>query len=127
MVRRPLFLWVICTLVVAFQVVEANAVDIFESGTTFYDACSLAESLPDNPTRTDSLNAGMCIGFVAGIDLGISMAEQSLGVKEGQGANSSRIQEIRIIRKYINDHPAKAHLSAAALSFVALREAFPCK
>jgi hypothetical protein len=113
---------------------EKNDDDLFSSGTNFYEGCAVLEKLgpDDNPTHAELRNAGECIGFLAGVVLAVGGTEGVHNIDESDGVmclpeNSTRIQEFRIVKKYISDHPEKAHLSAVVQVINALHEAFPCK
>jgi len=74
----------------------------------------------------------MCIGFVTGVVLGNAGTESAFNIKPSERLiclpeKSTRIQEIRVVRKYISDHPETAHQPAVVLVIKALHGAFPCK
>jgi hypothetical protein len=84
-------------------------------------------------TRTATVNesAGICQGFVEGaIDTyNIGAVGQSiknpplLCIPETVNLD----QAIRVVRKYLEDHPEKLHLPAAKLVIEAIKTAWPCQ
>lgn len=130
-----LFLAVLLSLHIApFPTQTNGGTDVFDSGTHLYEVCAAGEHLgeTESPTRVDAFNAGMCIGFISGVVQGVSGSESAHGLKLRDGLiclpeGSSRLQEIRVVRKYIMEHPENAHLAAVIQVIKALHEAFPCK
>jgi len=113
---------------------EKNDDNPFSSGTNFYEACAAAEKLTsdEHVDHVEIRNAAECLGFLAGVDQATWATEATHNIAESDGIiclpeNSTRLQELRIVRKYINEHPEKAHLPAVVQVINALHEAFPCK
>lgn len=78
----------------------------------------------------DQLGMGQCIGLVEGVrntliyvnnefspDVKICWPEK--GISNGQA--------IRILVKYLNDHPANLNMEQTFLTIVAFKDAYPCK
>jgi Rap1a immunity proteins len=62
---------------------------------------------------------GFCSGIVLGILYASPLVCQDPNVTLGQG--------IRVVDKYLRDHPEKLHLTGLQLAREALSQAFPCK
>ncbi|MBD8604852.1 hypothetical protein IFT80_19615 [Pseudomonas sp. CFBP 8771] len=86
--------------------------------------------LKDPPPSSQMFHAGVCAGFVIGIVDGLMFAQVAdpsttavcmpeRGYTVGQG--------IRVLTKYLNDHPEKLNVDVSLLAFEAFRRAFPCK
>jgi hypothetical protein len=96
------------------------------TGKIIREACQIAlQDDRSNPTLDDALKAGTCFGFVAAIfSLGSDLAEPDRfctpnGVDEQQA--------MRVLVKYLNEHPELTHESAVRLSLQAFKEAWPCR
>ena len=85
----------------------------------------------------DSYGAHWCLGyiqgFVGGLDV-MAMAE-SKTYEDYQKRKTSYVcfpegssygQDVRVVVKWLNDHPETLHEDANTLTFTALRNAFPC-
>ena len=103
------------------------------SGNAFVRLCSAI----DKDGRTDreaKLNMA-CIGYVSGVVDGVFWEVAFVGAKGSKEPpkpyclpeNTENGQLIRIVMKYIRNHPEEAHQKTAFLIFNALGEAFPCK
>lgn len=93
----------------------------FKTGNDLLTECEAGE-----PPRSDSLNWGICMGYVTG-------AADALGFWSAVGTGKSCIpqgsqagQMRDIVIKYLRDNPARRHFDAQALVFGALKEAFGC-
>jgi hypothetical protein len=98
-------------------------------GNQFYDKCASVESLSKENTEQETLTAMFCLGYVEGLTHGIIAADiqrrsQTFCLPSTELTNQ---QLVRIVRKYIAEHPEKAHEVTAILAVEALRKAFPCK
>lgn len=78
----------------------------------------------------DYMGIGQCLGLVEGVrntliylnsylerDLQICWPDQ--GIKNGQA--------VRILVKYLNDHPAQLNMDQTLLTMMAFKDAYPCK
>ena len=69
-------------------------------------------------------------GFVTGINYGTGFAEEKTKQKvptpfcDPKGVETGQL--LRIVLKYISNHPENAHLPTARLIMLALGEAYPC-
>ena len=100
-----------------------------KSGTSFYDQCGTAEK--DVEQLSTALQRGYCMGYVAGLTHGVASSELIHDVKSSERVfclpeGVTNIQKVRVIRKYISNHPEEAHNPAQGQALMALREAFPC-
>lgn len=123
-------------LVVFFSIPVASAIlsrdndedsGIVGFGGQFYDACAAVETLP-NATTIQREKAIFCFGFVEGLTAGVTAAELGRTAKTFcSPVEVTNTQLVRVIRKYIADHPEKAHQPTAILAVESLHQAFPCK
>jgi hypothetical protein len=71
-----------------------------------------------NETAFDAYRDGYCSGLVAGVSSASPRVCPDDGVTGGQ--------QIRVVLKYLQDHPEELHLDDALLVDRALAKAFPC-
>ena len=71
--------------------------------------------------------AGYCAGIVAGYSMAVQLAAIKFDVHVAcLPSEFSTDQGVRVVVKYINDHPEALHLSATVLVGVALNDVFRC-
>lgn len=107
----------------------ADKDDVVGFGNSFYDHCASAETLLDkgNSSDAETLHGMFCLGFAEGLTMGIMAADGAHGQHTFcEPDNVTNLQIVRIVRKYIADHPEKAHEVTAVLAVEALSRAFPC-
>ena len=112
--------------------------------------CKAWVSLLDNPNfqdldnpdtlramaRGDMVNGARCVGYVSGViddHFSCQLNEPSSGaaldptkhfcLPDGVSPN----QAVRVIVKWLEDHPARLHEAAIVLALDALRDNFPCR
>ena len=91
------------------------------NGNDFHDYCRAALA----KDTQSSARAGLCLGFLdAYRQLALMLPEARLACFPAPGVGQE--QYIKILVKYLDDHPAKLHLPAAQLVYDATQEAFPC-
>lgn len=93
-------------------------------GNYLLGSCQISLRVIDNPDITTTLSKyeiwrdGLCQGIVQGIGDVSPLACPTEGVKV--------MQEIRVVVKYLQDHPEKLNLRGSELISSALSQAFPC-
>ncbi len=102
---------------------QSQSVD--ESGNAFLSLC---EDSADSASKQSHLQQGECFGYVDGVDDGIRIAYDIMsqpkpyclpdGVTHGQ--------MMRVLIKFIKDHPEKAHSQTRVLEIRSFMDAFPC-
>jgi len=137
---RRLFLSVaiiMTTLLAAGPAVMAEKPEnLTDSGNEFVRVCSFMEN--SDPASTDYphlMEGALCTAYLMGLADGIviesSYAEARFGLKisapycvrDTYGMEQG--QRVRILLKYIRNHPEKAHLPTAGLYINAMGDAFP--
>jgi hypothetical protein len=104
------------------------------SGNAFVRVCSALDKNSDEQTRMDYVHTAACIGYLTGIIDGVSeeaayshaMTERVPPSPFCMPDDAENGQLIRIVLKYIGDHPEEAHKRTAFLISLALKQAFPC-
>ena len=119
-----------------------TAKDISDSGNRFLEICSSIEKPSGQVNELDLLNSGACTGFMLGLGDGVALSIQmlkhndnSLSYLKGSMEDLAICipsdvevgQLIRVVLKYIREHPEEAHLRSAELVVLAEFNAFPCE
>ena len=120
----------VSALFVLLTVTSANAEDL-NSGTEFIRQCAVMVKYLDGDTEVSGFDATSCLSFVDGFVYGYATSYVTFGAEPNdQGicfsAGHTNAQHVRIIYKYMQDHPEKLHLDKGILVNDALHEAFPC-
>ena len=69
--------------------------------------------------------AGLCVGFINGYrQLATMLPEQKLLCLPSENVPNGQL--IKVVVKYLDQHPEKLHLPAAQLIYESTNEAFPC-
>lgn len=104
------------------------------SGNAFVRSCSSIEKDDSQTTRTDFTNTVSCVAYVEGVVQGVQV---EIAYSKGTTGNeppspfclpdsAENGQIVRVILKYVRNHPEEAHKSTVSLTIEAMREAFPC-
>jgi hypothetical protein len=134
-----------CAVVIVLAVVQLHALtpdrDISASGNRYVEICSSTEKAPEKWNEIDFLNLGICQGFMTGFNDGRGVAIAVLSVKNSSLSNLTDLvadlgicipdgvdngQLIRLVLKYIREHPKEAHEQSATLVYKAEFLAFSC-
>jgi len=122
---------------------QTEARDASASGNRFLEICSVMDKVDrkENLTEADGRDVAFCAGFTIGLRDGVRLATEALkesnsslsyfkGSMEDLGvcapADMPVGQEIRVILKYIREHPDQAHAPTLELVLLAEFNAFPC-
>ncbi len=93
----------------------------YTSGNDFRDDCGAALH------GQSGARAGICLGFIEGYRQLAPMLPPSANLKLlCLPAEVSNGQIVKVVVKYLDQHPEKLHLPAAQLIYNATNEAFPC-
>ncbi len=129
---------VAATLAIALTLLPWTKV-LAMDGNKLLDSCTPIMKVIDQQdintlTSADTTRGGMCVGYISGfIDseaINYSVDDR-LGVKKDRRfcpPSSLNIpQSVRVVVKYLRDHPADLHYPASMLVYNALVEAYPCR
>lgn len=99
-------------------------------GNELIQRCTEVVRTLDGTKTRDLYSAGHCLGLVSGVMDTLTIVNSSLPRHEQvcyppQGIQYG--QAVRIVVKYLNDHPTELHRDAASLTVAALRVAYPCE
>jgi Rap1a immunity proteins len=109
-------------LAMMFAVPAVHAADNVMDGNRLLEQCTEVESHPS------SFYSGMCIGFVSGTQSGYLVAHAWSDGKTSicMPKEVTNGQSVKIVVKYLKDHPEELHLAAESLVLRAFNGAFPC-
>lgn len=105
------------------------------SGNAFVRMCSVLDNKKiDEQTPLENQHAVACIAYAEGVVQGVSQEvafSHAMTNKEPLRPfclpdDAENGQLIRVVLKYIRNHPEVAHQSTAFLIVLALKESFPC-
>ena len=105
----------------------------FNSGIKLLNACEVYEkaSATNFKELHDAFDVGYCMGIVAGISstqiIYSEYLPKDFKEKVCWPDGTSNAQNIRVVMKYLRDHPAELHLPDSLLIIRAFREAYGCK
>jgi hypothetical protein len=123
-----LTLVVLCSLSSAQTPTE----NLHDSGNAFLRVCAAVEKVHDLTVR-DVENQEASAGYLSGFSEGIAFAAQDTRTKTtfevpycAKSEEAEAGQLVKIVLKYIREHPEEAHLRTYLLVGRALQKAFPC-
>jgi hypothetical protein len=125
---RP-FCFVLLVLSLAPASDPQSVLHISDSGTGFLEACKNVE-LDYAPSY--AINNALCMGWMLGFTQGATTSEEFGGIplEKRMSCPSEKVTAIqfyRVIKKYLDEHPERAHMVTRYLASEALIQAFPCK
>ncbi|SRR6266404_1578001 len=95
----------------------------------FLEMCSTLEKQVTQQSEIEIMKRGYCLGWMNGLTAGIHTSE-AIHHDENEifcsPEGNSFGQMVRVIKKYIADHPEHEHLLTELLAAKALQQAFPC-
>jgi hypothetical protein len=111
-------------LLAFFAIPSHNGTSNTNDGNFLLISCQLTILSMDNHNEVlqvpyDSWRDGMCSGIVSGVNFASPSVCPTEGVTLGQS--------VRVVYKYLLDHPERLNLRDAKLAEEALSQAFPCK
>ena len=109
-------------------------------GVELLKKCNASIAALDGSTTFDAKDAVFCRAFIEGV-MQTSTAVQTLAAQAGKGggpewlpqvvfcapASVKFAQEIRVVHKWLQEHPAERYEPAGLLVLIALGKAFPCE
>jgi hypothetical protein len=108
-------------------------------GNSLQRECSLVMQIMEQhqevPALADNMSAGICLGLVHGVAAALGLWQ---GVDVGGTVDNTQlhgcmpdevrtIELIKVVLKYLNDHPNNLHLDDTRLIEMAIVDAYPCK
>ena len=125
--KKLALLLVVALLFVASPVMAKE--DYFYLGNQLLEECNhVINALDNENTNIDQIAAALCLGYVQGVhDLYAALKNGEFIVSQYcKPQNAPVSQMLRVIMKYLKDHPENLNYSASSLIIKALGEAFPC-
>jgi hypothetical protein len=93
------------------------------SGNWLLTSCQLAAKSIDTPHVEENVFESFRDGYCQGLILGVSAASPHVC----PGENVTHGQEVRVVAKYLQDHPEELDKAGNTLVEKALVKAFPCQ
>ncbi|MGA2903984.1 MAG: Rap1a/Tai family immunity protein [Candidatus Korobacteraceae bacterium] len=106
-----------------------------DSGNAFVRTCSGIDRGDKDKTNVDLQKEVACVGYISGLVDGVT-AEIAFTQWEihknvpGPYCLPEEVENgqlIRVVLKYVKDHPEKAHMRTGPLAVLAWQKAFPCR
>ena len=109
---------VILLVVMLLGSLGVSASDI-SSGNNLLEQCDEWEKVGG-----EGFHTGYCMGFINGVRSSVMLFKlNTTCIPEAV----TLAQSIRVVHKYLNEHPERLHEHKIILTLDALKEAFPCK
>jgi len=122
-------LTLLCVFAVPLATAQEQNQSVSESGNAFLTQCELVLDRSSMKEKGDPVDAGECFGYVVGVNHGVRMAYDIVGQPQPyclpDGVTHG--QMMRVLIKFIKDHPEKAHQPTVGLEIESFMDAFPCK
>lgn len=100
---------------------DAFSEQSFETGSSILGYCSTNEN-----DKSYTFELARCVSYISAIDDVGSCEQDVQGFNWQSPSNVTRRQILKVVTKWLNDHPEKLHFAAPGLVAAALSEAFPC-
>ena len=104
------------------KLVTITALAMLLGSPTSYAVFVLGNTLVEKCESDNFYDQGMCTGFV----LGVSDINDRKFSCPPQNGTVSDAQMVKVVRKYLEEHPEKLHNTGHLLVGTALYQAFPC-
>jgi hypothetical protein len=93
-----------------------------QNGNTLLDICT-----DEGNDYESGTNYGSCIGYIEAIGDASQCGKEVNGYswKSSEGVTVGQL--LKVVTKWLNEHPGSLHFGAAGLVANALQDAFPCK
>ena len=97
-------------------------------GNTLINYCSHMQKSERGDADTNFLKAGMCLGLVGGYTDSMRTTISIFSLKNNLciPMNANWGQRIKVVVKYLEEHPEKLHMHYETLITTAMLDAFPC-
>jgi len=115
---RPILCLIGC--VVFTGVCSAQTKVAVQNGTTLLANCAHAAHDDVDPTAPMPQEDGFCYGYILGVD-------DASGRQHCRPEGTILVQNVRVVVKWVKDHPERLHERADRLILQAFNNAFPCK
>jgi Rap1a immunity proteins len=93
-----------------------------QTGNGLAETCKKGDS---NDPR-GSLSYGVCFGYIVATAEASRCGNNVYGYSSNVPDSASFGQIVKVVRKWLDNHPEKLHLGSTSLVAAALQDAFPC-
>lgn len=87
-------------------------------------ALQFTDGILSNTDPGDSTGVGFCVGMLEGVTYTMTLLSDGAICPPGGGMKNMEV--LKIVVKYLEDHPADLHIDGAFLVNMALFDAYPC-
>jgi Rap1a immunity proteins len=114
-----------------FYTVQPAAAAAF-TGADLLGRCEAAEKSMDggNVSAKESLDAMWCMGYISGLLDGFGIGDYRIGEEKAACPPEdgvTRIQALKVVNKWLREHPDAMQKSGRRGAILALTSAYPCK
>jgi hypothetical protein len=101
-------------------------------GNELSEQCTVALRTTEHPTEMDGFNTGACFGLVDGIRETLMLwntVDSQHNEARFHGCIPTEVtleEAVKVVMKYLNDHPTQLHQRDAFLVVIALANGYPC-
>src|SRR5258708_7305329 len=116
----------LCLCAVPMVETQERRQSLDESGNAFLSLC---EDAGDSSSKQSHFQEGECFGYADGVDDGIRMTFDAVNRPKPYCLSDevTHGQMMRVLVKFIKDHPEKAHHQTRVLETESFMDAFRCK
>ncbi len=109
-----------CSVITSVCIAQQKKVGAAQNGTTLLANCSHAAREDIDPTAPMAHEDGFCYGYILGVD-------DASGRPHCRPEGTTLVQNVRVVVKWLKDHPERLHERADTLILQALKTGFPCR
>ena len=122
--KKQILTFVVASLFIVYPTIAFGV--HYSDGNLLQEVCSEAIKLFDSRDEADVFNAGNCFGYIRAAndmyEVMVNNSNRTICIPSGISGK----QLIRIVDKYLKEHPEKLHNVATLLVYEAFQESFPC-
>lgn len=106
---------------------DSGPENVGASGNKFFEICAVVDKNVVQLAPNEALFLMHCVGYIQGIfDTMMFYDDMHFGPHVFCPPKVQMNQAVRVVRKYIGEHPEEAHERTMDLAWAALVKAFPC-
>jgi hypothetical protein len=122
--KKRLLAFIVASLFMIFPAIVSGV--HYSDGNLLQEVCNEAIKLFDSRDEADVFSAGNCFGYIRAAndmyEIMVNNSARTICVPSGISGK----QLIRIVDKFLKEHPEKLHNVASLLVYEAFQESFPC-
>jgi hypothetical protein len=123
MKKQILFLFTIFLFILPPTIASGSH---FSNGNDLLEACIQSSEFSESDKKINEFNAGSCWGYIRATNDMYEVMAQNAERKICVSPQIGRKQIIRVVVKYLKEHPERLLNVASLLIYEAFQKAFPC-